>query len=178
MKKCVFFDRDGIVNRAPGAGYVEKWADFVLLPEFVEVLRTVKKKGYEAVIVTNQRGVARGIMTMDAVNEIHRSLRALLKRRYKLQLLDILCCPHGVDECDCRKPKPGMFLEAARRHDLDLKASWMIGDHDTDIEAGRAAGCRTILVGDGDGNIEADYRAGDLSELKLLVESVLGGRPS
>jgi len=173
MKKCVFFDRDGIVNQSPGAGYVERWTDFVLLPEFVNVLRVVESKGYEAVIVTNQRGVARGIMTMDAVNEIHRNLRAVLQRKYGLALLDILCCPHGKDECECRKPKPGMLLDAARRHDLDLRASWMIGDHDTDVETGKAAGCRTILVGPGDGNIQPDYRARDMAELKTLIEDLM-----
>jgi len=171
MKKCVFFDRDGIVNQSPGAGYVERWADFVLLPRFVDVLRIVRSKGYEAVIVTNQKGVARGIMTMDAVNEIHRNLRAVLQREHGLDLLDILCCPHGDGECECRKPKPGMLLEAARRHDLDLKASWMIGDQGKDIEAGRAAGCRTILVKrNADPTIQADYRVQDLDELKSLIE--------
>lgn len=173
MKKCVFFDRDGIVNRAPGPGYVEKWADFVLLPEFVDILRLVRSKGYEAVVVTNQRGVARGIMTMDAVDDIHRNLRALLQRQYKTDVLDILCCPHGKDECDCRKPKPGMLLEAARRHDLDLKASWMIGDSSTDVEAGRVAGCKTILVRGGGEATTADYRVGDMAELKSLVEKQL-----
>jgi D-glycero-D-manno-heptose 1,7-bisphosphate phosphatase len=162
------------VNQAPGAGYVERWADFVLLPEFVDVLRVLKSKGYEAVIVTNQKGVARGSVTMETVNEIHRNLRAVLKREHGLDLLDILCCPHGDDECQCRKPKPGMLLEAARRHDLDLRASWMIGDQGKDIEAGRAAGCRTILVsGNADENIRADYRVRDMVELKLLVEKVL-----
>ena len=173
MKKCVFFDRDGIVNRAPGPGYVERWADFVLLPEFVDVLRLVRQKGYEAVIVTNQRGVARGILTMEAVDGIHRNLRSLLRQRYDLELLDVLCCPHGEGECDCRKPKPGMLLEAARRHGLDLKASWMIGDHDTDMEAGRAAGCRTILVGEV-GGAAADHRARNMKELKGLMKKLLG----
>mgnify|MGYP001571610985 CR=1 FL=1 len=173
MKKCVFFDRDGIVNRSPGPGYVERWADFVLLPGFTDVLRVVKEKGYEAVVVTNQRGVARGIIKMDTVDEMHRNLRALLKREHQLDLLDILCCPHGLGECECRKPKPGMLLEAARRHRIDLKASWMIGDHDTDVATGQAAGCRTILVGPGDGKAQPDYRARDLAELKSLVEKVM-----
>ena len=172
MKRCVFFDRDGIVNRAPGPGYVERWADFVLLPEFVETLRVVRRKGYEAVVVTNQRGVARGIMTQDAVDQIHRNLRTELKCRHKLELLDVLCCPHGKDECDCRKPKPGMLLEAARRHNLDLATSWMIGDNDSDVEAGRAAGCRTIRVGQS-AERRADYTVPDMAALKSLVEKEL-----
>lgn len=148
MTKCVFFDRDGIVNESPGAGYVERWEDFHLLPEFVTVLRTVTRLGYGAAIITNQRGVALGCMTAETVDDIHRRLRRILEEQYGLTLLDIQYCPHDRDVCDCRKPKPGMILEVARRHQIDLSQSWMIGDSPGDAEAGRAAGCRTILVGD------------------------------
>lgn len=170
MKKCVFFDRDGIVNRSPGPGYVERWEDFVLLPEFVEVLRLVGTKGYEGVVVTNQRGVARGMMTLEVVNRIHVNLKKTLRQKHGLELLDILCCPHNEGECECRKPKPGMLQEAARRHDLDLARSWMIGDSATDVEAGRRAGCRTIFVGRAGEAVKADFTVRDLTELKSLIE--------
>jgi len=173
MKKCIFFDRDGIVNKSPGPGYVERWEDFHLMPDFPAVLRTVIEMGYEAVIVTNQRGVARGIMTIETLGEIHRKLKKLLARKHGLPLLDILYCPHGEWECECRKPKPGMLLEAAKRHDLDLKSSWMIGDSANDIEAGRRAGCRTILVSDSRHETKADFVVPDLKALESLMKSML-----
>jgi len=173
MKKCVFFDRDGIVNKSPGAGYVERWADFYLMPEFPDILRMVHDMGYEAVIITNQRGVARGLITLETLEEIHRNLQALLAEKYNLRLLDIFCCPHGEGECECRKPKPGMILEAARRHNLDLAASWMIGDNEKDVEAGRRAGCRTILVAPGKPRTKAEYTAEDMKSLESLLKRVL-----
>jgi len=173
MKKCIFFDRDGIVNKSPGPGYVERWEDFHLMPDFPAVLSTVREMGYEAVVVTNQRGVSRGIMTLETLNEIHRKLKSLLDRKHGLELLDIFFCPHGEWECECRKPKPGMLLEAAKRHDLDLKSSWMVGDGEKDIEAGRRAGCRTILVSDGKLDTKADFVVPDLKSLESLLKSVL-----
>ncbi|MDD4871720.1 MAG: HAD family hydrolase [Kiritimatiellae bacterium] len=173
MKKCVFFDRDGIVNKSPGAGYVERWADFHLLPEFPDILRVVQQKGYEAVIVTNQRGVARGLMTVETLEEIHENFKKLMAEKYNLVPLDILYCVHDKGQCECRKPKPGMLVEAAKRHNLDLKMSWMVGDHETDIEAGRRAGCKTILVSGNKPEMQADYVVPDLKSLESLLKNVL-----
>lgn len=146
-QKCVFFDRDGIVNKSPGQGrYVTRWHDFHLIPEFPICLRSVQEMGYQAVIVTNQRAVARGLMSIKVLEDIHRRLRHLLMRQYGLALLDIVYCPHNANECSCRKPNPGMLLAMADKHRLDLAASWMIGNSETDVEAGKRAGCRTVLV--------------------------------
>ena len=175
MKACVFFDRDGIVNRSPGPGYVHRWEDFELMPEFVTALRIVRDAGYEAVVVTNQRCVATGVVPAGEVERIHRELKACLSREYGLNLTDILYCPHDNGQCDCRKPQPGMLIEAARRHRLDLSRSWMIGDSERDVEAGRGAGCRTVLVGRVAGPGVADYRVDDMSELPSLLERVLAG---
>jgi len=171
--KCVFFDRDGIVNQSPGAGYVERWEDFHLLPEFVDTLRIVTELGYSAVIITNQRGVARGCMTAETVADIHRRLRVMLKEQHRLDLLDVRVCPHDVGVCDCRKPKPGMILEAARLHGIDLSQSWMIGDSPGDAEAGRAAGCRTILVGEKARPGMADVLFDSMANLRSGIAEVL-----
>jgi D-glycero-D-manno-heptose 1,7-bisphosphate phosphatase len=176
MVRCVFFDRDGIVNRWPGRGYVTRWEDFHLLPAFVDVLRTVGELGYEAVIVTNQSGVARGVMSLEAVESIHARFRDRLAAEHGLELLDVLCCPHDEGECECRKPKPGMLLEAAARHGIDLPASWMVGDSERDIEAGRAAGCRTVLV-DGEGEpTRADFFFPTLELLSAEAARLFGER--
>jgi len=129
--------------------------------------------GFVAVIVTNQSGVSKGIMTMAALDEIHRNLRKLLADKHGLHLLDIMACTHGDDECECRKPLPGMLIEAAKRHDIDMAASWMVGDGTRDIEAGRRAGCRTIFVGEDVPGLQADHVVPDLKSLESLLKRVL-----
>lgn len=174
MKPCVFFDRDGIVNRPPTrARYVRHWREFELVPEFLDVLRAVAEHGYEAVIVTNQRGITTGQMTQQDVDEIHRNLADTL-RRHHLGLLDILVCPADDDRHPHRKPNPGMLLEAARRHQLDLDQSWMVGDSEKDVEAGRRAGCRTILVAAGHPETRADHVVRDMAELARFFGEHLG----
>jgi D-glycero-D-manno-heptose 1,7-bisphosphate phosphatase len=173
MKPCVFFDRDGIVNRSPGPGYVERWSDFHVIPEFIEVLRKVAARGYLGVVVTNQRGVAKGIMTAEAVEDIHARLLKWLEKTHGLSLTDILYCPHDDGQCDCRKPQPGMLLKAAAKHGIDLGSSWMIGDSESDVEAGHRAGCRTILVGGDPVQTSADFHAANMAGLGSLVDKLL-----
>jgi D-glycero-D-manno-heptose 1,7-bisphosphate phosphatase len=171
-RKCVFFDRDGIVNVSPGPGYVERWDDFHLIPEFVVSAQIAAANGYAVAIATNQRGVARGIMEQETLDEIHAKLQNALSAA-GITLLGIFCCIHERDSCDCRKPLPGLLLQAAEAHHIDLAASWMIGDKETDVETGRAAGCRTVLVGQPDSESDADYRVADMAGLPAMLERVL-----
>ena len=173
-RKCIFFDRDGIVNESPGQGrYVTRWNDFHLIPEFPVCLRSVLEMGYQAAIVTNQRAVARGLITLGALEDIHRRLKRLLMRQYGLALLDVACCPHNKNECSCRKPRPGMILDMAKKHNLDLAASWMIGDSETDVEAGRRAGCRTILVAGRADATRADVHVSSMTALAKRIRAIL-----
>ncbi len=172
MKRCVFFDRDGIVNVSPGPGYVERWEDFHLQPEFVAAARTAQAAGYGCIIITNQRGVALGRMRAETLQVIHARLEAQLAAD-GVRLLGIEVCPHERDTCTCRKPQPGMLLRAAHTHDLDLDASWMVGDQETDVEAGRRAGCRTIRVSAGTDPTRADFRIDTMAALPALLEQVL-----
>ena len=133
---CVFFDRDGIVNESPGPGYVERVQDFHLIGAFVEALKLVRAKGYKAVVITNQRCIARGIVSVQTLEQIHMHLAGQLKK-HGLTLDALYVCPHNNNECTCRKPHPGMLLQAAAEQQIDLSSSWMIGDHETDVEAGR-----------------------------------------
>ena len=172
--KCVFFDRDGIVNRPPPPErrYVTHRDYFELIPEFVDVLRQVRARGYEAVVVTNQSGIARGRMTEADAHDIHRHLEELLAG-HGLHLLDVVMCPSDDDRHPDRKPNPGMLLTAARRHAIDLPSSWMVGDQERDVEAGRRAGCRTILVEAGDRSTAAEFHVRGMKELADLLERVL-----
>jgi len=141
---CVFFDRDGIVNAPPDPErYVLGVDRFHVLPAFLDALRVVNRRGYAAVIVTNQQGVSLGVLAAGTLQAIHDRLWAIL-RGEGLALLDLYTCPHGGGHPD-RKPNPGMLLRAAAEHDLDLSRSWMIGDSERDIQAGQAAGCRGTL---------------------------------
>jgi len=169
----VFFDRDGIVNRSPGPGWVERWEDFELIPEFVGAARLAAERGYESAIITNQRCVATGLVSAETVDSIHANLRRTLSEEHGVDLLDIYVCMHDRDECDCRKPKPGMLLKAAEEHGIDLAASWLVGDQGRDIEAGQAAGCRTILVSDKEWDVEPDFTVAGMADLQRVIANVL-----
>lgn len=174
-RPCVFFDRDGIVNRSPGPGYVERVEDFHLLPDFVEALRVARDRGYVAVVVTNQKGVGKGVMTQAALDEIHARMERELAA-HGLHLLDVIACTATDDAHPNRKPNPGMILEAARKHDLDLSRSWMIGDNEKDVLAGQRAGCRTILVGQIGKPTVSEFRIPAMPGLPELLQKVLESR--
>ncbi len=132
----------------PEGSYVTRWEEFEFLPGVVEAIRKLKNDGWLVMVATNQRAVARGLMSASELQRIHEKMSDSL--RTSGAAIDALyCCPHGdEDGCECRKPKPGMLLLAAREHGIDLTASWMVGDTMKDVRAGKAAGCRTILVSD------------------------------
>ncbi|MCZ7592055.1 MAG: HAD family hydrolase [Kiritimatiellae bacterium] len=168
---CVFFDRDGIVNHPPDDAqrYVLHEDEFELLPGFVESLRLVLERGYKAVIVTNQAGVSRGWMTQEALDEIHAKLERLLKEE-GLALDDILECTSFDESHPNRKPNPGMLLEAASRHHLDLSRSWMIGDSEKDVVAGQRAGvAKTVKVRAKPIETDADFRVDSMRDLPELL---------
>ncbi len=172
-KPCIFFDRDGIVNESPGPGYVERWEDFHLMPGFVEALKTATAKGYPAVIVTNQQGVAKGLYSEDDLNDIHQQMRAQL-REQGLDVLDIFQCTHfAAAGCACRKPKPGMILQAFEKYQMEPSGSWMIGDSEKDVEAGQAAGCRTIRVCPLTEKTTADFHVEQIDDVSAILEKEL-----
>ena len=158
----IFFDRDGIINPPPDTRYLTDPEAFQLQPDFVETLRTVRDQGWPAIVVTNQKGVATGAMDRDTLEKIHARMHKALAQE-RLELLDVFACCSGDDAHPWRKPNPGMLLAASARHGIDLSQSWMIGDSPRDAEAGRRAGCRTILVGNK--SPEADVSVADMSGL-------------
>lgn len=141
-RKVAFIDRDGTINkRAPKAEYVASWAQFEFLPGSVEGLKILSSAGYELYVISNQSGIARGMVTPAALQDIHARMTASLAKE-GVTIHGIYFCPHGWhDGCQCRKPRAGMLYQAAREYDIDLTRSILIGDDICDIEAGRAAGC-------------------------------------
>jgi len=151
MSKAVFLDRDGVINRKPPEGdYVTRWEDFHVLPGVVEGVALLNRAGFAVIVVTNQRCIAKGLMTMAELENMHRRMTELLAGAGAI-IDGTFYCPHEIEPvCECRKPAPGMLLNAARLHRIDLSASWMIGDSDIDIEAGKNAGCKTVRLVAGD----------------------------
>ena len=148
MKRGVFLDRDGVINQVVlrnGRPYPPpSLSEFELFEGVQEAVSALRRAGFCMIVVTNQPDVATGLQRREAVETIHTNLRE------RLELDDIKTCFHvDADQCHCRKPKPGMLLEAAEEWRVDLKRSYMIGDRWRDIEAGQAAGCKTILIGNG-----------------------------
>ena len=145
VNKAVFLDRDGVISRSEvrgGKPYAPKrLEDFRLMPGAAQAVKSLKMGGFLVIVVTNQPDIGNGLVEPAVVDAMHARLRA------RVPVDDIRMCPHRQDEgCGCRKPKPGMLLAAARQWDIDLGRSYMIGDRDGDIIAGKAAGCYTLLV--------------------------------
>lgn len=174
-KKVVFLDRDGVINQKPApADYVKKWAEFVFLPQAKQALKKLSDAGFWMFIVTNQPGVARGKMSRQDVEDIHRRMVDDMAEE-GIEIKGIYSCLHGWDEgCFCRKPKPGLLYGAAVENAVELYDSFFIGDDERDIAAGKSAGCRTVFIGNQSDlrkkHIKPDIMAKSFSE---AVEKIL-----
>ncbi len=170
-RPAVFLDRDGVINRAvmrdgtprPPASLEQ----CEVLPRVAEALSALKAHGFSRVVVTNQPDVARGISSRELVDSIHARLAS------ELDIDAILTCFHDdADACECRKPKPGLLLRAARDLGIDLASSFMVGDRRQDVEAGRRAGCRTFWVvpdHSAPSDVECDFRVSSLFEASRII---------
>ena len=166
LRPAVFLDRDGVINRTILRGQVShppaSVEEFEFLPGVAEACRRLVDAGYPLVVVTNQPDVARGRQTRAGVEAINGLIRG------SLPVLDVLTCFHDTpDHCACRKPKPGLLLEAAQRWCLDLPRSFLVGDRWSDVLAAQAAACRSVLIDtpySGGERCRPDHRARDLGE--------------
>ena len=180
--KAIFLDRDNTIIEDPG--YINNPDQVKLLEGAPEALSSLKALGYKLVVVSNQSGVARGIVTEEVLGQIHKRLEQLLAEK-GVSLDRIYYCPYHIDgvipkyrkDSDWRKPNPGMLLAAGRDMDIDLKESWMVGDSPSDIEAGARAGCRTIMLAGRTheqkiepGEPGPDYRAVNLKEVVNIIK--------
>jgi D-glycero-D-manno-heptose 1,7-bisphosphate phosphatase len=183
-KPAIFLDRDGVLiesRRAPGGSTPPRSVeDVAILPGAAPALDALRAAGYSLVVVTNQPDVARGSTTRAEVDAINAELRRALP------LDEIYVCFHDGPECECRKPRPGMLLDAARDLDLDLERSWLIGDRWVDIAAGAAAGVQTVLIerawswhptssGAAPSDLSPDHAAANVAEAAELIRGELPG---
>jgi D-glycero-D-manno-heptose 1,7-bisphosphate phosphatase len=163
--KIIFLDRDGVINKE--VGYLYQTQDFEFIDGVFESCKYFQALGYKLIIITNQSGIARGYYQ-------EKDFRALTKwmliqfENQDVNILDVFFCPHGPDStCKCRKPQPGMLLDARNKYDIDMANSWMIGDKEADISAANAAGINsTILVKSGHNIDEANSKA------KFILKSI------
>lgn len=178
-QKAIFLDRDGTINKY--VGFLRKEEEFELLHGVAEATKRINESGYLAIVVTNQPIIARGEVTFEGLEIIHNKMETLLGKE-GAYLDAIYFCPHhphsGYEgevkelkiDCECRKPKPGMLLKAAQDMNIDLSKSYMVGDGKNDIKAGKAAGCKTVLL-----NTESEYYGQDIcvASLKDFVDQYL-----
>ena len=177
VRRAVFLDRDGVINRnVPRNGRMvapSRLEDFRILPGVESAVRWLKATGLMVIVVTNQPDVGTGWISKATLDTMHAHLRA------RVPVDDIKVCLHrDEDGCVCRKPKPGMILQAAAEYHLDLRSSFMVGDRWRDIEAGHSAGCSTILVGDPSQTFSSspDFVAGSLIEaVRYVAKDAAGG---
>lgn len=144
---AVFLDRDGvIIKKAPEGAYISHWDRVRFLPGSVKAIGRLHQAGFKVFIVTNQRGLALHKVRLEHLEEIHRRIQAKLADQ-GVTVSGIYFCPHAKSKkCACRKPQPGMLLQAAADHALDLRRAWLVGDAPSDIEAGKRAGCKTVWI--------------------------------
>ncbi len=176
-QKAIFLDRDGTINK--DVGFLRNIDAFELLDGVAEAIKKINESGYLTIVVTNQPVIARGEVSFEELEEIHNKMETLLGKA-GAYIDGLYYCPHHPHkgykgerpelkiECECRKPKPGMLIKAAEDFNIDLEKSWMIGDGENDVLAGKNAGCKTVLIGSQD--YKQDYT---VSSLKEFVDKML-----
>ncbi|MDR2081087.1 MAG: D-glycero-beta-D-manno-heptose 1,7-bisphosphate 7-phosphatase [Campylobacteraceae bacterium] len=164
--KAVFLDRDGVINI--DKGYVYKKKDFIFAPDVFETLRYLQSRHYLLFIITNQSGIARGYYTEGDFLKLTKYMMHEFAKR-DIKITKLYYCPHTPEEnCQCRKPNPKMLLDAQKEFDIDMNASWLIGDKQSDIEAGFNAGIKnTVYLGEGE--TTAAYKIKSLKEAISLI---------
>lgn len=185
-QKAIFLDRDGTINKY--VGFVRKPEEFDLIDGVSDVIKQLNNQGYLVIVITNQPVIARGEVTVDGLEEIHNKMETMLGKD-GAYVDAIYYCPHHPHkgfsgevpelkmECECRKPKPGLLLKAAQDYNIDLEKSWMIGDSENDILAGKNAGCKTALISSDNINYGQDRTLLSLSDiLSVLNDEIVERR--
>ncbi len=172
--KTIFLDRDGVINKE--VGYLHKIEDFEFINGVFDACLYFQSLDYQIIIVTNQSGIERGYYSE---NDFHTVTKWMLEqfKNKGIDILDVFFCPHGPKSaCECRKPKPGMFIQANSKYDIDMESSWMIGDKKADITAANSAGIQnTVLVKSGhvidDKNSNAKFILDSIEQVKTVIKS-------
>lgn len=173
VHQAVFLDRDGVINEVLShrVRFVNKPADFYLLPGVGEAIKRFNDAGFQVFVVTNQGGIGLGYMKESALEKVHEKMIADLAT-YDASITDIAYCPHKPHAgCICRKPEAELLFRLAKNHHIDLEHSYMVGDREPDIEAGKKAGTKTVLVGTRKEKVKADMFFADLLSFSYWLET-------
>jgi D-glycero-D-manno-heptose 1,7-bisphosphate phosphatase len=150
MNRFVFLDRDGVINQ-DSHDFIKSPDEWQPLDGSLDAIALLNQHGYQVAVITNQSGLARGMFDEAALAQIHAKMQRMAVE-HGGKITAIYYCPHGPDStCECRKPKPGLLLQCAAEHQIDLTETWMIGDSYRDLQAGIAAGAKSVLVKTGNG---------------------------
>ena len=177
MERLVFLDRDGVINKNPLDGYVTSWGKFHFIPGAIKAIKRLTQNNFKIFIISNQAGVGKGVYSQKTLDEITQNMLKKIERSAG-KIKGVYYCPHkDEDNCNCRKPKTGLFLEAVKGLDVDFKDTYLIGDSEGDIQAGKKIGSRNILVLSGKANLEdkdtwqiqPDFTAPNLLEATNLI---------
>lgn len=145
FNKAIFLDRDGVINK-DRSDYVKSIHELEIFSNIEKDIKKIKEKGFLVIVVSNQSAIGRNLTSHTEVQKIHDHIQQYLKK-WNVQIDAFYYCPHHPnDNCNCRKPKPGLILQAANDHNIDLSNSWVIGDHDRDFQSGLNAGCKSIKI--------------------------------
>ena len=173
--KAIFIDKDGTL--IPDIPYNVNPDIISINDEVIQGLQLLQDEGYQLIVISNQSGVARGYFSLDALQGVERKIKEILAH-HQIKITDFYFCPHHPEgtvaefaiDCECRKPQPGMILQACKQHNVDASRSWMIGDILNDVEAGNRAGCKTVLVDNGN---ETEWLCGEFRTPTYLAMNFL-----
>ena len=171
--KTIFLDRDGVINHE--INYLHKINDFIFINGIFDACSYFNKIGFEIIVISNQSGISRGFYTSAQYEEVTRWMKLQFETK-NIKILNTYHCPHSPEEnCNCRKPKPGLFLKARKKYNINMKKSWLIGDKEDDITAANKSGVfNTILVKSGheinESKSKAKYFLNSISELSYVID--------
>ena len=180
MSKHILLDRDGVINRRILKGYVTSWEQFEFLPQVLDALRLLTESGYSVIVVSNQACVSKGLTSSETLADI--TLRFVEEVKRNGGYIDgVYYCPHQDDDgCECRKPKPGLLLQAQREHRFAFADTFLVGDSQRDLMAACQVGCRAILVGAAEANVDiqewSSHPEAIVPDLYAAVQLILGQR--
>jgi D-glycero-D-manno-heptose 1,7-bisphosphate phosphatase len=183
-RRFLLLDRDGVINAYRPGIYVSRPEDLAILPGVLETLANLTRRGIEVIVISNQAGIGKGLLPPENLAAITDRMLAEITAAGG-RILDVLYCPHRPEDvCDCRKPRPGMILTAARRHQIHLPTTCFVGDSRSDIEAAAAAGCRSALVLTGQAALKGDWADWPIRpdliapDLAAAIEMIFGELPA
>ena len=177
LQRIILIDRDGVINeRAPVDHYITHPDNFIIISDTLNAMRMLSKLDFAFVVITNQAGIGRGLFSIDDLTLVHEKMTRILIEN-DVSILDVYICPHAPNEgCDCRKPKPGMLLQAAQKYNINLNECLFIGDDPRDVIAAHNANAKSILINCSeqeriDSGVKPTYFAPKLSELLEHIKS-------